>query len=190
LFAGSLEGEGIIEPEVTLNAMKLGEEVVEDYVSMRLSLRAHPMELLRPGMDGLTANQDLLHAPPRRHTVCGLVITRQRPGTASGVVFVTLEDETGVCNVIVWRAIYKKFRKAVISGRLLKVSGVLQREGIVTHLIAQNVEDMSGRLAALGHPEFDIVGETTAVTDTAPRPARARHPREQAKVLFPSRDFH
>ncbi len=190
LFAGSLEGEGIIEPEVLLNGMKLGEEVVEDYVSMRLSLRAHPMELLRVGMQGLTPHHMLGSAPIGRHTVCGLVITRQRPGTASGVVFVTLEDETGVCNVIVWRAIYKKFRKAVISGRLLKVTGKLQREGIVTHLIAQTVEDMSGRLSELGHPDFDIVGETTAVTDDAPRPARARHPREQAKVLFPSRDFH
>ena len=118
------------------------------------------------------------------------MITRQRPGTASGVVFLTLEDETGVCNVIVWRAIYKRFRKAVISGRLLKVTGKLQREGIVTHLIAERVEDMSARLSELGHPDFDILGETTLAADDAPRPARARHPREQAKVLFPSRDFH
>jgi len=157
---------------------------------MRLSLRAHPMELLRLGMEGLTPHHMLETAPIGRHTVCGLVITRQRPGTASGVVFLTLEDETGVCNVIVWRTIYKKFRKAVISGRLLKVTGKLQREGIVTHLIAERVEDISGRLAELGHPDFDIVGETTPVTDNAPRPAKARHPREQAKVLFPSRDFH
>lgn len=190
LFAGSLEGEGIVEPEVLLNGMKLGEEVVEDYVSMRLSLRAHPMELLRVGMQGLTPHHMLESAPIGRHTVCGLVITRQRPGTASGVVFLTLEDETGVCNVIVWRAIYKRFRKAVISGRLLKVTGKLQREGIVTHLIAERVEDMSARLSELGHPDFDILGETTLAADDAPRPARARHPREQAKVLFPSRDFH
>ena len=190
LFAGNLEGEGIVEPEVMLNAMKLGEEVVEDYVSMRLSLRAHPMELLRLGMKNLTPNHMLETAPLGRHMVCGLVITRQRPGTASGVVFVTLEDETGICNVIVWRTIYKKFRKAVISGRLLRVTGTLQREGIVTHLIAQKVEDLSPRLSELGHPDFDIVGETTVVTDDAPRPARTHHPREQAKVLFPSRDFH
>lgn len=190
LFAGTLEGEGIVEPEAMLNAMRLGEEVVEDYVSMRLSLRAHPMELLRPGMPGLTPHHELTTAALGRHAVCGLVITRQRPGTASGVVFVTLEDETGVCNVIVWRNVYKKFRKAVIAGRLLRVTGTLQREGIVTHLIAQKVEDMSARLSELGHPEFDILGTATPVADTAPRPARARHPREQAKVLFPSRDFH
>jgi len=108
------------------------------------------------------------------------------------VVFITLEDETGVCNVIVWRKIYKTFRRAVIAGRLLRVTGYLQREGIVTHLIAQKVEDLSQRLSLLGHPDYEIVGETTPETDTAPRQAHtsARHPREQAKVLFPSRDFH
>ena len=192
LFNDPFEGEGITEPDVVLPSMNLGEEVVEDYVSMRLSLRAHPMELLRPSMSGLTPNAELLTAPLGRTVVSGLVITRQRPGTASGVVFITLEDETGVCNVIVWRKIYKAFRRAVITGRLLRVTGYLQREGIVTHLIAQKVEDLSTRLSLLGHPDHEIVGETTPETDTAPRPTRtgARHPREQAKVLFPSRDFH
>jgi error-prone DNA polymerase len=193
LFNDPIEGEGIVEPDVTLPAMNLGEEVVEDYVSMRLSLRAHPMELLRPSMSGLTPNGEMLTAPLGRTVVSGLVITRQRPGTASGVVFITLEDETGVCNVIVWRKIYKAFRRAVIAGRLLRVTGYLQREGIVTHLIAQKIEDLSTRLSLLGHPDYEIVGETTPETDSAPRQpriARARHPREQAKVLFPSRDFH
>ncbi len=144
-------------------------------------------------MSGLTPNGELLTAPLGRTIVSGLVITRQRPGTASGVVFITLEDETGVCNVIVWRKIYKAFRRAVITGRLLRVTGYLQREGVVTHLIAQKVEDLSSRLSLLGHPEYEIVGETTPETDTAPRPTRVnrtRHPREQAKILFPSRDFH
>ncbi len=193
LFNDPIEGEGIIEPDVTLPSMNLGEEVVEDYVSTRLSLRAHPMELLRPSMSGLTPNGELLTAPLGRIVVSGLVITRQRPGTASGVVFITLEDETGVCNVIVWRKIYKAFRRAVIAGRLLRVTGYLQREGIVTHLIAQKVEDLSTRLSVLGHPDYEIVGETTPETDTAPRPSRitqAHHPRAQAKTLFPSRDFH
>jgi len=192
LFNDPIEGEGIVEAEVTLPSMSLGEEVVEDYVSTRLSLRAHPMELLRPSMSGLTPNGELLTAPLGRTVVSGLVITRQRPGTASGVIFITLEDETGVCNVIVWRKIYKAFRRAVIAGRLLRVTGYLQREGIVTHLIAQKIEDLSSRLSLLGHPDYEIVGETTTEADTAPRPIRSRahHPREQAKVLFPSRDFH
>ncbi len=200
LFSDPIDGECINEPSVTLPQMHLGEEVVEDYVSMRLSLRAHPMELLRPSLPELTTNGDLMASSLKRVTVCGLVITRQRPGTASGVIFVTLEDETGVANVVVWPKVYQQFRRAVIAGRLLRVHGTLQKEGIVVHLIAERVEDLSHRLSELGHPLDDAVGITNPQADEAPRgrpgkglarvPSRARHPREQAKKLFPSRDFH
>ena len=194
LFNDPIEGEAIAEPEVDLPAMHLGEEVVEDYVAMRLSLRAHPMELLRPKIPDLTTHASLAVVPPGRITVCGLVITRQRPGTASGVVFLTLEDETGVSNVVVWPKVYEKFRRMVMGGRLLRVTGYLQREGIVVHLIAQHIEDMSHMLSELGHPLDDAVGITQPQADDAPRrpryQPRAHHPREQAKRLFPSRDFH
>ena len=194
LFNDPIDGESIREPQVALTAMHLGEEVVEDYVSMRLTLRAHPMELLRPSIPGLTPHDKLAEAPLNRTRVCGLVITRQRPGTASGVIFLTLEDETGVCNVVVWPKIYERFRRIVMGGRLLCVTGHLQREGIVVHLIAQQIEDMSHRLTGLGHPLDEAVGITRPQADDAPRPrrqpARAMHPREQAKRLFPSRDFH
>ncbi|NSX56891.1 error-prone DNA polymerase [Parasulfitobacter algicola] len=196
LFNDPIEGEHIAEPEVTLPQMHLGEEVVEDYVAIRLSLRAHPMELLRPMLPGLTPHSALITAPLKRTTVCGLVITRQRPGTASGVIFLTLEDETGVSNVVVWPKIYERFRRAVIGGRLVRVTGYLQREGIVVHLIAQQVEDISYRLAELGHPMEEAIGQTLPQADTAPKPkpskalSRAMHPRDQAKRLFPSRDFH
>ncbi|PYF08107.1 DnaE-like error-prone DNA polymerase [Rhodobacter viridis] len=193
LFSDPLDGEGIVEAPPTLPMMHLGEEVVEDYLSLRLSLRAHPMELLRPMIAGLTPHASLGSAPIARTSVCGLVITRQRPGTASGVIFLTLEDETGVSNVIVWPKIYAQFRRAVIGGRLLRVTGRLQREGIVVHLIADEITDLSGHLAALGHPLDSVVGLTQPQADDAPRPraqAGARHPREQAKKLFPSRDFH
>ena len=194
LFNDPIDGEGIQEPQVNLPAMHLGEEVVEDYVSMRLTLRAHPMELLRPSMPGLTPHDKLATAPLTRTSVCGLVITRQRPGTASGVIFLTLEDETGVSNVVVWPKVYERFRRIVMGGRLLRVSGYLQREGIVVHLIAQQIEDFSPRLTDLGHPLDEAIGITQPQADDAPRrhrqPARARHPREQAKRLFPSRDFH
>jgi len=92
-----------------------------------------------------------LGEPPEgaRVTVAGLVILRQRPGTAKGVIFVTLEDETGVVNVIVWRKIYEAFRRAVISGRLLRVTGRLQRAHSVTHVIAEVVEDISPMLDLL-----------------------------------------
>ncbi|SHL97270.1 error-prone DNA polymerase [Roseibium suaedae] len=194
LFSDPLDGEGLREPSVTLPAMHLGEEVVEDYVAMRLTLRAHPMELLRPAIAGLTPHDRLAAAPLVRTTVCGLVITRQRPGTASGVIFLTLEDETGVSNVVVWPKVYERFRRIVMGGRLLKVTGRLEREGIVVHLIADHIEDLSFKLSELGHPLDTAIGITQPQADDAPRAPRygvsARHPREQAKRLFPSRDFH
>ncbi|EBA17159.1 DNA polymerase III, alpha subunit, putative [Roseobacter sp. SK209-2-6] len=194
LFSDPLEGEGLREPDVVLPPMNLGEEVVEDYVALRLTLKAHPMELLRPLIPDLTPHDQLARVPLGQTAVCGLVITRQRPGTASGVVFLTLEDETGVSNVVVWPKIYERFRRSVMGGRLLRVSGYLQREGIVVHLIAQKIEDLSHKLAELGHPMDEAVGITQPQADDAPRPRRsqpsARHPREQAKRLFPSRDFH
>ncbi|WP_299957792.1 OB-fold nucleic acid binding domain-containing protein [uncultured Roseobacter sp.] len=96
-----------------------------------------------------------LHLPPvnARITVAGLVILRQRPGTAKGVIFITLEDETGVVNVIIWRHIYEKFRRAVIAGRLLRITGRLQRTHAVTHVLAEDVEDISPLLDSLVNPE-------------------------------------
>ncbi|MEL7133291.1 MAG: error-prone DNA polymerase, partial [Pseudomonadota bacterium] len=194
LFNDPLDGEAISEPEVELPVMHLGEEVVEDYVATRLTLRAHPMELLRPSLPDLITHDALHKVSLGRYSICGLVITRQRPGTASGVIFLTLEDETGVSNVVVWPKIYEKFRRSVMGGRLLRVTGYLQREGIVVHLIAQDIQDVSYKLSELGHPMDDQVGVTQPHTDDAPRksrtPPRAMHPREQAKRLFPSRDFH
>ena len=94
---------------------------------------------------------DRLGTPPQgaRIAVAGLVILRQRPGTAKGVIFLTLEDETGVVNVIVWRGIYERFRRAVIAGRMLRVTGRLQRENSVTHVIAEEIEDISPMLDRL-----------------------------------------
>ncbi|MBO9475069.1 error-prone DNA polymerase [Shimia sp. R10_1] len=194
LFNDPIDGESIAEPKTQLPNMHLGEEVVEDYVSTRLTLRAHPMELLRPALPGLTPHAELATVPLGQQSVCGLVITRQRPGTASGVIFLTLEDETGVSNVVVWPKVYEQFRRVVMGGRLLRVRGYLQREGIVVHLIAQDIEDMSYRLSELGHPLPEALSAEGARTDDVPKqsryPARAMHPRDQAKRLFPSRDFH
>jgi DNA polymerase III alpha subunit len=85
--------------------------------------------------------------------VAGLVLVRQRPGTANGVIFITLEDETGVCNVIVWRKLYEQYRRAVIAGRMLRITGRIQREGAVSHVIAEHVEDISFMLDDLLLPE-------------------------------------
>ncbi len=86
--------------------------------------------------------------------LAGLVLVRQRPGTAKGVIFLTLEDETGVCNVVVWAKVYERFRRAVIAGRLLRVTGRLQREAGVVHVVAELIEDISPLLDRLLHPDF------------------------------------
>lgn len=117
-----------------------------------MSLRTpHPEDWIRPPA---ALPHCRLDEPPNgaRVVVAGLVLVRQRPGTAKGVIFITLEDETGVANVIVWRAMYEKFRRAVISGRLLRVSGKLQRENGVAHVIADKIEDLSYLLDELLKP--------------------------------------
>ena len=96
----------------------------------------------------------MLELPPNgaRIAVAGLVLVRQRPGTAKGVIFITLEDETGISNIIVWRKKYEQFRRAVISGRCLKVTGRIQRESGVSHIIAEEIEDISWMLDDLIRP--------------------------------------
>ncbi|WP_338550757.1 OB-fold nucleic acid binding domain-containing protein [Roseovarius phycicola] len=91
-----------------------------------------------------------------RVCVAGLVILRQRPGTAKGVIFLTLEDETGVVNVVVWRALYERFRRAVIAGRLLRVTGRVQRQSGVVHVLAEEIEDISPLLDKLLDTESDL----------------------------------
>ncbi len=173
------------EAPVTLPEMTLGEAVIADYTALRLSLRAHPMALLRADFPGAVAAGDLREtAPGARIAVAGLVLARQRPGTAKGVIFATLEDETGTANIIVWPKVFERYRRIVLTARLLRVRGELQREGIVTHLIADHLEDCSGLLATLAAPDSGDPAKT------APPPARFRHPRDQARALFPSRDFH
>lgn len=106
----------------------------------------------RPPACLVAARLDTPHVNARI-TVAGLVILRQRPGTAKGVIFITLEDETGVVNVIVWRHIYEKFRRAVVAGRMLRITGRLQRAHAITHVLAENIEDISPLLDALVNPE-------------------------------------
>lgn len=95
-----------------------------------------------------------LGEPPEgaRVAVAGLVILRQRPGTAKGVIFLTLEDETGVVNIVVWRTLYERYRRAVIAGRMLRVTGRIQRESSVVHVIAEVIEDISPMLDSLLDP--------------------------------------
>lgn len=205
LFAAAGAAELGDEPDVPLPRMTVGEEVVEDYANLRLTLRAHPLRLLRHRLRETTPSGRLTEvADGTKLSVAGLVLVRQRPGTAKGVIFVTLEDETGVANVIVWPQALERFRRVVLTARLMRVSGKLQREGIVTHLVADMIEDMSDLLDSLGGEEgFQLTyGPGDGVSNPGrdenhPPPKRfaaipsPRHPREQAKLIFPgSRDFH
>lgn len=130
-----------------------GEEIVFDYASLGLTLRSHPVKLLRPMLDRrhlMTAAALADYPDGRPARGCGIVTMRQQPGTAKGVVFLTMEDETGVVNVIVWRAVRDRYREALLRSRLLAVYGVWQRQGDVTHLVASRLEDLTpllGRLA-------------------------------------------
>jgi error-prone DNA polymerase len=200
LFEAAGEADYGWETSVSLPTPTLGEEVYEDYAQLRLSLKAHPLAILRPSLRGIAPNERLATDPlDKSISVMGLVLARQRPGSAKGVIFATLEDETGVANIIVWPKVFEAHRRIVLTSRLLKVTGRLQRQGIVIHLMADKLEDMSYLL-----DELSIGGgfkTEASAADEARRPPRpdprtkpkhvprARHPREQAKVLFPSRDF-
>jgi error-prone DNA polymerase len=148
-------GVGGPEPAAHLPIMGLGEEVIEDYNSLRLSLKSHPLALLREVLSKrgvVTAERLAKIKQGRRISVCGLVLVRQRPGTAKGVIFATLEDETGVANVIVWPPIFERYRRIVLGARLLQVDGEVQREGIVIHIIAKHLIDQTPLFARLAEP--------------------------------------
>ena len=146
-------GEGLPSIATALPPMSREEEVLEDYLTTRFTLRDHPVRLLRPAIGRFDSASALRDTPDGQWvTVAGLVTTRQRPGTASGVIFLSLEDDTGVSNVIVWPKTFSQYRKAVMAGRFLRVGGRLQREGIVTHVISSRIEDLSPMLDAFGEP--------------------------------------
>jgi error-prone DNA polymerase len=150
--------EGSDEPWLELPEMGLGEQVIEDYATLRLSLKAHPLALLRGWLTrkrAITARQ-LWHTDPgRRVTVCGLVLVRQRPGSAKGVIFSTLEDETGFANLIIWPKVFERHRATVMTARLLAATGTLQREGRVIHVVAERLTDASKALRRLRDHTLD-----------------------------------
>ncbi len=153
LFAAAEARDAIPETPIALPGETAGEVVANDYAAIRMSLKHHPVGLLRGELDEMKAvpARELRERPnDQRLTTAGLILVRQRPGTAKGVIFLTLEDETGVANVIVWPDVFERFRKVVLSSRLVRIRGKLQREGIVTHLIAEEITDLSARLDALG----------------------------------------
>lgn len=155
LFAACADGGNPAagrEPSVTLPPMSEGGEVVADYHHVGLSLRCHPLALLRPALrrSGMVACADAMAARDGMWLdAAGLVLVRQRPGSAKGVMFVTLEDETGIANLVVWPRLYEQIRPILLLARLLAARGRIQREGEVVHLIVHSVRDLTRDLAGL-----------------------------------------
>ena len=190
LFAGAAD-EGA-EPPVPLPDMPVTEQVVADYQTLRLSLKAHPLSFLRASLarQGYAACADLSDSHNGQAVrLAGLVLIRQRPGSAKGVCFITLEDETGTANLVVWPKVLAQYRKVVMQARLLVVHGYVQRELDIIHVVARHLEDRTDalqRLAADGMtPQLSRADE---VTRPLPAPS-SRHPHD-AQIIPKSRDFH
>ncbi|HEX3164637.1 MAG TPA: OB-fold nucleic acid binding domain-containing protein, partial [Chitinophagaceae bacterium] len=155
---GIFSGQTNVEEKVSLPAMKDSEHVVHDYAATSLSLKAHPVSFVREKLEQI-------HIVPTKQLaslkdgdtvkVAGLVLVRQRPGTAKGVCFITIEDETGNANLVVFENLFDKYRKEILSSRLLMVEGKLQIEGEVIHVIVQHCYNLSKLLLHLTAPQND-----------------------------------
>jgi error-prone DNA polymerase len=163
------------EPDAKLPPMPLGAHVVEDYRRLSLSLKAHPVAFMRARLDARGARRAEALAALKtgdRVAVAGLVLVRQRPGTAQGVIFMTLEDETGIANLIVWPKAFERLRAIVIGARFVVATGKLQSESGVVHLIVERMEDLTPMLGLLSRegPEAD----RSAFAEAPPRAAPHR----------------
>ncbi len=217
LFDVAARSEVTNEPDVDLPPMPVGEHVVNDYRFLGLSLKTHPLALLRDRLaERRVVPNATLRATPngRRVAIAGLVIIRQRPGTAKGVIFETLEDETDIANIIVWPKTFERYRPVVLGARLIRVTGRVQSESGVIHVVADHLEDLTPMLAVLAadhggveaharadevkHPPTDIRSKNGPRSRLDPRPriapaivsdpaavAAANH-----KVMPKGRNFH
>jgi error-prone DNA polymerase len=204
LFAAADLGEQGFDAETRLPVMPLSEEVIQDYQTARLSLKSHPMHFLRAHCAAqkiLPASEAIRVRNGRRVETMGLVLVRQRPGSANGVVFITLEDETGIANLVVWPRVLERFRPVVVNARILHVKGRVQTADNVTHIVADQLIDRSGDLSLLSEDMLrDPLGGVLARADEVARPVAegrgpkpkretAHHPRD-VRVIPKSRDFH
>jgi error-prone DNA polymerase len=205
LFQAAVAREQPDENARPLPEMPLPEQVVADYQTVRLSLKGHPMEFLRERFtrERVVACQDVNHKNDKRRISCaGVVLVRQRPGSAKGVVFMTLEDETGIANIVVWPKVMEQYRKEVMGARLILVEGYIQSSPEqVTHLVAQRMFDRSHDLIGLANDapsrKHPVPAGPALIEplnddrrDHPDTPAqKIRHPRD-VRILPPSRDFH
>ena len=167
------------EPDVALKPMPPGEEVVNDYRFLSLSLRAHPSAFLRADLTRrrIVANDTLRDTGNGAWVrVSGLVTVRQRPGTAKGVIFMTIEDETAVANIIVWPKTFERFRPIVLGARYVAITGRMQEESGVIHVVADRLDDLTPLLARLADGEAEILAADLDASARASRhvPAKRR----------------
>ena len=183
--AGKLRPEAI-EPGVQLVSMGDGEEVVEDYRAVGLSLRAHPLaflrdELTRRKMITCGALRDIKDG--RWVNLAGLVLLRQKPGSAKGVMFITIEDETDVANLVVWPNLFEEHRRIVLGASMMGLRGQVQREGDVIHVVAQRLDDLSDLLATVGERQ-DVASVYQVSRADIVKNAMAPDPRDRAERNF------
>jgi error-prone DNA polymerase len=194
IFEHAEAGDEGVEPKVALPVMPQAEHVVADYQTLRLSLKAHPMSFFRGSLKrrGFSCTDELAgmrHG--QRVSLAGLVLVRQKPGSAKGVCFITLEDEAGVANLVIWPKLFETWRGIIMSARLLVVHGRVQSDGRVIHVVAERLENRTDRLDDLAqervpaitvrgdHPTHPIAGQVGG----------RQHPRD-VRVIPKSRDFH
>ncbi|MBB4065466.1 error-prone DNA polymerase [Gellertiella hungarica] len=177
------------EPKVAVPALSAGEAVVQDYRSLSLSLDAHPVQFVRAELerDRVLPASALERLPQGRMvSVAGLVLVRQRPGSAKGVIFMTLEDETASANIIVWPKVFSVYRPVVLGSRLVEVRGRLQKADGVIHVVAASLVDRTPMLAALarGEAAFDTLARADEVKRPVEEQRLKKHPASQARALF------
>ncbi|MBR2537323.1 MAG: error-prone DNA polymerase [Hyphomicrobium sp.] len=192
LFAAADARELAAEPEAHLPAMLLGEHIAADYQTVRLSLKGHPMQILRArfASEGVATCAETSKRPYGALTrTAGVVLVRQRPGKGNAI-FITLEDETGITNVVLWARLFEQYRKEVMGGRLLVIEGKVQRspEGVV-HLMALKVFDRTRELSRLSETHQTSITLSRADEFLHPQASRGQHPRD-VRILPKSRDFH
>jgi error-prone DNA polymerase len=198
LFAAADAREQGADAAVQLPDMPRSEHVLQDYQTIRLSLKDHPMRFLRKayGHMGIRTTQEINHLRNgTRASLAGVVLVRQRPGSAKGVCFITVEDEAGVANLVVWPRVMETYRPVVMGARLLLVKGRVQSAEGVTHLVAEELIDRTADLTRLSEDASRALDNALAHADEVRRPVddhrvpAARHPR-QVRIIPKSRDFH
>jgi error-prone DNA polymerase len=196
LFDLDADGEDLAqlpEPDMALKPMTASREVVEDYGTTGLSLRAHPISFLRPELKArsiVSCAEATAARDGRFLKAAGIVLVRQRPGSAKGVMFITVEDETGVTNLVVWEKVFEKYRRTVLTASMLMIDGRIQREGEVVHLIAYKLEDLTPMLSSLGQRDapFPLAHGRADEGHRGPNGPDPRGPRPARDIYIP--DLH